>query len=309
MPYPNEHAARVKDPGAFQADSFRRMKLEGSHVVAIIGRPKGSNKTETQSYRFPTQYFTVAQAQAWLKENKLKPIKFEAATGESKAYEFETVITRPCPEPRLEAKIAEGTNGKITGYASVWDVTDRDGDIVRRGTFSKSIQERVAAGKVPLMAKHFRYGGATGEAIGVITKAKEDDHGLYFEAELYEAQLAQETRGKVMKSPAVFGASVGYMLTKGGVKKIKGGREITEAKLFEVTITPIPSNQYTTVAAKSDDVIDGILARLDALEGKAENQPEESEDGDLQSPVVRSYGPEIARQRRLLSLLEVNQNG
>jgi len=41
MPYPNEHSARVRDPDDFQEDSFRRTKLPGSDVWAIVGRLKG----------------------------------------------------------------------------------------------------------------------------------------------------------------------------------------------------------------------------------------------------------------------------
>lgn len=84
MPYPNEHAARVRDPGDFEEGSFRRMNLPDSEVVAIIGRLKGEETTTTQAYRFPIEHFTAEEARQWLKDNDIKYKSFEKATGEKK---------------------------------------------------------------------------------------------------------------------------------------------------------------------------------------------------------------------------------
>ena len=75
----------------------------------------------------------------------------------------------------MDAKVATGDegNGTIMGYAMVFDVLDRQGDITRNGAFTKTINERVAAGKVPLMVTHMAHGGDVPEIIGTITKAEE----------------------------------------------------------------------------------------------------------------------------------------
>lgn len=60
MPYPNEHAARVRDPADFQPDSFRRVdEFEGRPLVhdgkkywAIVGRLKGKTTTRIQALRY-----------------------------------------------------------------------------------------------------------------------------------------------------------------------------------------------------------------------------------------------------------------
>ncbi len=92
MPFPNFHAARVKNPGLFKTgkEDWGQQKLPNG-VVRIAGRLKSSNEWETQTYRFPKDKFTAAQAQAWLKENKIKPILFEPAeekTEQSEQEEF-----------------------------------------------------------------------------------------------------------------------------------------------------------------------------------------------------------------------------
>lgn len=61
---------RVKAPGTFQADSFRRitLKKDKPRVFAVIGKPKGASKTEVQSLRFPKEDgWTMAKARAWAK--------------------------------------------------------------------------------------------------------------------------------------------------------------------------------------------------------------------------------------------------
>jgi HK97 family phage prohead protease len=78
--YPNEHAARVKNPDLFESDSFRRKEIGNRGVIAIIGKLKGETTTTIQAYRFPKDKFTAEQAQKWLDDNDVKPIEFEAAS-------------------------------------------------------------------------------------------------------------------------------------------------------------------------------------------------------------------------------------
>lgn len=91
-PFPHEHSARIKDPNLFDADTFRRKKdgtIYGSLKVPVTaavlwGKLKEHNKPKDnpipQSIRFPTENWTVTQAKAWLKDNNVKYMKFEAAT-------------------------------------------------------------------------------------------------------------------------------------------------------------------------------------------------------------------------------------
>jgi len=157
------------------------------------------------------------------------------------------------PAPDLKAK-AEGT-GEITGYASVFDNVDAQGDIIRKGAFTKTIKERVKAGKVLLMIRHFAHGGDTAEAIGQVAEAKEDSRGLWIRGVLYDSQLAQETRGKIIASPKAYGMSVGYTTVRASdIYDEQGkvtGKELQELKLYEVTVTAVPANEETSAEAKS----------------------------------------------------------
>jgi len=78
-PYPNEHAARLKDPG--QYDSIRRVNDEfGAGIDAIYGIKEGTS--ELQAIRFDADRFTPAEARQWLSDHDFDLMMFEEATGE-----------------------------------------------------------------------------------------------------------------------------------------------------------------------------------------------------------------------------------
>ena len=75
MPYPNEHACRVRQPSAFEKGSFRRIERGGASI--IIGKLKGQTTTTTQAIRYPRASWTEQRARAHCKRNGGK--SFEAA--------------------------------------------------------------------------------------------------------------------------------------------------------------------------------------------------------------------------------------
>ena len=79
-PYPNEHAARLLDPG--QYDLFRRRNnARGNGVDFIFGIKEGEDGADLQSIRFRLSEFTAAEARTWLDERDYQVMEFEEATG------------------------------------------------------------------------------------------------------------------------------------------------------------------------------------------------------------------------------------
>ena len=76
-PFPNEHAARLKDPD--QYDSFARKNNEGGEGIDFIYGIK-DGVSELQAIRFDRTRFTVQEAKAWLKSHDFEPIMFEEAS-------------------------------------------------------------------------------------------------------------------------------------------------------------------------------------------------------------------------------------
>lgn len=76
-PYPNEHAARLTDPG--QYDSIRRENDAGGPGIDFIYGIK-DGKSELQAIRFDKTRFTPAEARKWLQDHDFSPIEFEEAS-------------------------------------------------------------------------------------------------------------------------------------------------------------------------------------------------------------------------------------
>ena len=76
-PYPNEHAARLKDPS--QYDSFARKNNEGGDGIDFIYGIK-DGVSEIQAIRFDKTKYSVDDAKKWLKEHDFSPIEFEEAS-------------------------------------------------------------------------------------------------------------------------------------------------------------------------------------------------------------------------------------
>ena len=79
MPYPNEMAARITEPGKYK--EFRRFKPDGfpAGVEAILGIKEGGG-SEIQAIRVKKEAMTFAEFKKWLSDNDFKPISVEDAT-------------------------------------------------------------------------------------------------------------------------------------------------------------------------------------------------------------------------------------
>jgi HK97 family phage prohead protease len=129
MPYPAEHSARIREPGDFEAGSFRSKDIaEGIRI--ILGKLKDSGKWETQAYRFSIEKFTAQEAKKWLKDHDIDYISFEPATGKMNGFKF-------CDK---EIKDIDD-KGVVSFYFSAFDNVDSDNDITKRGAFSKTMVE------------------------------------------------------------------------------------------------------------------------------------------------------------------------
>lgn len=81
-PYPNFHAARVKQPGLFVRIVVLQTLPNG---IMIYGGPLKSDPGGSgvaQAYRFSKEKFTVVQAKKWLKDHNIEYILFEPAKAE-----------------------------------------------------------------------------------------------------------------------------------------------------------------------------------------------------------------------------------
>ncbi len=123
---------------------------------------------------------------------------------------------------------AEGGALRFAGYAAVFGVPDRGGDVVRPGAFR-------ASGAVPLLWQH------QGAPVGAIERIEEDRRGLRVIGRVDDAALAAAVgRGEVT------GLSFGYR-----VREARHGlrRELTEVQLIEVSLVASPMQPLARVHA------------------------------------------------------------
>lgn len=141
MPYPNEHAARIKQPSLFIEDSFRRKQTEKG-ISIVIGRLKElPDEMTVQAYRFNIKYFTAAEAKNWLKDNDISYIIFEAA---SEGQE-ENTKNKNDNEKRIQSELKEEfrfiTEHQYTNRFTLSENGDRQDFVSGTGVVYNSITE------------------------------------------------------------------------------------------------------------------------------------------------------------------------
>lgn len=88
-PFPNEHAARQRDPNDFVQSTFRRKQITRG-VSALFGKLKSDPRggMVVQTYRFDADVFTPAQARKWLADNNTDRRALEVASRDSDTFTF-----------------------------------------------------------------------------------------------------------------------------------------------------------------------------------------------------------------------------
>lgn len=204
---------------------------------------------------------------------------------------------------------AQMDGGSVKGYASTFDrEPDSYGDVVAKGAFEDTLKHWESIGKpIPLL-----YGHNTDDPeynIGKVTLAREDDRGLYVEAEFdAENPKAQYVR-KLAKEGRLYQFSFAYQALDAAPVELADGTKANELRkmdLFEVSLVQIPANQHAEVVEVKDaqpeqksgrrnskadedelrrirEMAEAIAAAVDGLIGEMdepEPEPEEPEDAE-----------------------------
>jgi HK97 family phage prohead protease len=148
--------------------------------------------------------------------------------------------------------------GIVTGYFSSFDNMDSDGDVIRKGAFTKTIQENFQR------VRHLLDHDAT-KAVGKILSLNEDNKGLY-----YESKAGRHTLGRdfllMVEDGLINEHSIGFVTIK--QKKMGHYNEISEVKLYEGSslqgwganeMTPITGmKSYESVSQMMDNILKAI---------------------------------------------------
>jgi len=149
-----------------------------------------------------------------------------------------------CETP-FELKDLDDEAGVFTGYASVFGVVDRVGDIVAAGAFNKSLRAWTKSKKLPRM--FWQHDSC--EPLGVFTAMTEDAKGLIVEGQLaLGTQRGREAR-ELIKMGALDSLSIGYRPVKWKYDESTDIRTLTEIDLVEVSLVSMPANEQAEIAS------------------------------------------------------------
>ncbi|WP_312834751.1 HK97 family phage prohead protease [Comamonas sp.] len=156
-----------------------------------------------------------------------------------------------------EIKFVGGDSvGTFEGYASVFGVTDSDGDVIRPGAFKSALHGRRPMRDVAMFFNHRKFD----VPIGRWTELTEDSKGLYAKGELTPGHAQADMIRAAMKHGTVGGMSVGFTFTNEGFTKSATGREfINVASLREISLCTFPANEQAQITSmKALDSIESI---------------------------------------------------
>lgn len=146
------------------------------------------------------------------------------------------MINRQSFDCEFKFASSEDSEGVIEGYASMFGILDRGGDIVMPGAFKATLAAWKKAKKAPPML--WQHDG--GSPIGVWSEFSEDEKGLKVSGQLImEVGLASEARALV-KAGAISGLSIGYETIDAEIDRATGIRRIKKANLWEVSLVTFP---------------------------------------------------------------------
>jgi HK97 family phage prohead protease len=143
--------------------------------------------------------------------------------------------------PRLEA-----CGRRVAGYASLFGVEDRGGDVVAPGAYCDGLARAAAEGRrIKMLWQH-----EASEVIGVWEVLREDAKGLWVEGRLLEGVGRGREAAALLAEGALDGLSIGYTVKRAG-RDGQGRRVLHEVELWEVSLVTFPMLPSARVAAKA----------------------------------------------------------
>lgn len=166
----------------------------------------------------------------------------------------------------LKIKDVDTQTGIVSGYFAAFGMEDSDGDIIQKGAFSKTIQERGPKATHPRI-KHLLDHNTT-KAIGVLQDLYEDEYGLAYVSKLaLNTTIGRDTLG-MYQDGIITEHSVGFR-TVNAKSDSDGVNILTELMLWEgSSLQAWGANQFTPVTgvkSLTKDQASILFDRMDKL--------------------------------------------
>jgi len=125
-------------------------------------------------------------------------------------------------------------DGSFSGYASLFGRVDLGRDMVERGAFADSIQNR-GAGGIRMLFQH-----DPNQPIGAWKEVREDERGLFVRGKLATGVGRAREVLELMRNGALDGLSIGFRTVRATSDPRTGVRHIKKADLWEISVVTFP---------------------------------------------------------------------
>lgn len=119
----------------------------------------------------------------------------------------------------------------IEGHASLFDLQDLGGDVVRPGAFTASLRDHAG---FPMLFQH-----DPGEPVGVWREIREDRRGLFVRGEIAPSGPRGRTALDLVRRGAVTGLSIGFRTRSARTRRPRG-RDLIDIDLWEISLVTFP---------------------------------------------------------------------
>jgi HK97 family phage prohead protease len=124
---------------------------------------------------------------------------------------------------------------RIAGYASIFNIADKGGDVVLKGAFASARQS------VPLLWQH-----DSKEPVGFVERLVEDARGLRIVARVVASGRGADAAA-LLRAGAIDGLSFGYHVKAARPDRLRGVRELAAVELVEVSLVTFPMQPLARV--------------------------------------------------------------
>ena len=124
---------------------------------------------------------------------------------------------------------------RIAGYASIFNIADKGGDVVLKGAFAGAGQS------VPLLWQH-----DSKEPVGFVERLVEDARGLRIVARVVASGRGADAAA-LLRAGAIYGLSFGYRVKAARPDRARGVRELSALELVEVSLVTFPMQPLARV--------------------------------------------------------------
>ena len=161
----------------------------------------------------------------------------------------------------LQVNVASDDSVIVAGYASVFGMEDKGGDVVVAGAYARALNAlKENGGGVKMLWQH-----DAKQPIGVWDTVHEDAHGLFVSGRLLTDVAKAREAAALLGAGAIDGLSIGYR-TVTARKNAKGQRMLSDLELWEVSLVTFPMLPEARVTAKSEGLpLLGSCAYAEAL--------------------------------------------